>query len=462
MSVLSNSVPANVPDVGFGLKRISILHLVAVVSALGGFLLCAAVATVVVVNARLAVEREVSAAFDLARQTISMRMPTSFDGNDTLGEAVRLAKEVDAQRHVSVELLDTKGNRIQIRASGAERSPEAPAWFEVLLSHDVRREVYSVTSYPNVLGTLNLLSDPTDEIGEVWEDFRLILPMIVLMGAAMAMMSILLTRFVVRRMDQIKQALVEMQGGALHVRAPEDGPLELADLSKRVNALARHLDLEQGENRMLHARLLSLSETERARIASDLHDEMGPLLFALGAAADQARQEAERASPGRNEVLIESVEAIQGYIRAVKRSAREAINELRPMLAGEATLAELLEDLASQFSDVMACATIEVEAGTQVSVEPVEEIAIYRFARESMLNALRHASPDRVVISLQDHGAEIRVRVADNGQKGAPETGHPKMGQIGMADRARAIGAEYVSPWRADGWTITEMRILRS
>ena len=85
-------------------------------------------------------------------------------------------------------------------------------------------------------------------------------------------------------------ALARMRGGDLSVRAPQTGLAELAQLSDGVNALASHLADERAENRRLQSRMMTLAEAERARIASDLHDGIGPQLFALQAEIERICQ----------------------------------------------------------------------------------------------------------------------------------------------------------------------------
>ncbi|MFD2843031.1 histidine kinase [Paracoccus cavernae] len=79
-----------------------------------------------------------------------------------------------------------------------------------------------------------------------------------------------------------------------------------------MNALASHLDEGRAENRRLQERMMTLAETERARIASDLHDDMGPQLFALRAAVGQA-QSVEKGSISPK--TMRSAQTIAGHWR---------------------------------------------------------------------------------------------------------------------------------------------------
>ena len=216
----------------------------------------------------------------------------------------------------------------------------------------------------------------------------------------------------------------------------------------------------------LRSRIVNACDSERARIASDLHDEMGPELFALNAAASQARNAlACLAGPDvREDVsrLHEAVAAIQRHTLAIQECARGAINELRPIATDAATLGEMLEEIVAGFQDAAETTRFIVRADVvlrAVQTSEITEVTIYRFVRESVLNALRHGEPDLVEVSLRCDRDGLLVRVADTGPGPAFSHTVPGCGQLGMRERARALGALYCPPWREADRTITELRV---
>lgn len=66
---------------------------------------------------------------------------------------------------------------------------------------------------------------------------------------------------------------------------PEHGPLELARLARGFNLMTGKLAATAAQNQRLNERLLTLQAEERADLARDLHDEVGPLLFAVNMTA---------------------------------------------------------------------------------------------------------------------------------------------------------------------------------
>lgn len=433
--------------------------------------LCLFVSTILIVNARQAVQEETESAFRLAHEAVVRRLPPSHGGRDTMAEAIGLAEEIDALRHVSAQILDPFGEPLQHRAQAKHRAQDdAPRWFSALMTPPEVSAVVPITHYPNVLGQLRVSADPTDEVTEVWDDFSIILPVLFMTGLAMVALTFLMSTMLTRKLQSVQAALRQMREGQLSVRAPWDRLTEFSDLADGVNTLASHLQAERAENDLLQARLIGSSEAERSRIALDLHDEMGPQLFALRAAVDHA-QEMSAGMAAPPPALVETLEAIARHAVEIQKSARTAINDLRPMLLGEASLTELLAELVTGFRDISPDSRVILDVDPEAercSPGELAELSIYRFVRESVLNALRHGRASLIRVSIEtipDGPAHIVVRVTDNGT--GPQAGRngarptPSFGQIGMQDRAKALGALYLPPWRDNKLTHTELRMPR-
>lgn len=442
-------------------KRLWSLHkIVTVVPLSVGVALGATIAAIIILNARIAIEEETASAFRTARATIAVRMPPSFARADTMGEAMQIAHEIDALRHVSAHVVDNKGTPLLNPSTPASmEDAEAPGWFTWLMRPEVKADYFTISHYPNVLGSLVVETDPTDEISEVWEDFRIIMPLLALTCIALIGMSMGFSNLILRRLHRVQDALGAMRHGDLERRAPPDHLVEFASLADDVNALAIHLKSQRAENEHLQTRLLTLAETERAKIASDLHDDMGPQLFALNAALSQAIAAARDVSGSGAAQLDDALRAISTHTDSVRDSARSAINDLRPMLMGCGSLQELLGELVAEFTEIAPEVTIDLDCKNQVAADELAETAIYRFVRESLLNAIRHGKAQRIRIEM--HLAEdlIVTKVRDDGRGPSgrlPSRGH---GLTGIRDRARALGASFDPPRRVGAETVTELRM---
>ncbi|CAM3127479.1 two-component system, NarL family, sensor histidine kinase UhpB [Paracoccus aminovorans] len=434
--------------------------------ALGGAALVwlaifAIIASVLLLNARSAVREETLSAFRLASAFATMRLPTDFERRDMMAEARSIAADIESQRHVAAELRDARGRPVALPPAPAAPPEAAPRWFAALLAPQPQSDLIPVTQYPNVLGVLEIRTDPQDEIAEAWADVRLILPLMAATALAAIGVTMAVTALVLRRLGLLGAALARMRAGDLAVRAPQTGLTELAHLSDGVNALASHLADERARNRSLQGRMMALAEAERARIASDLHDGIGPQLFALQAAVAQAGQ---RAAPLDDPPLAAALDAVSRHAGAIRDSARAAIDDLRLAPAEGASLAEMLQELAIEFTEIAP--GVEIALDTPPALPEPDEagrIALYRFVRESVLNALRHAQPTRVRVTLAQAGGALLAQVEDDGPgpaaAGSAGAGRKGLGQAGMRDRASALGGRYLPPRREGAVTVTEFRL---
>ena len=85
---------------------------------------------------------------------------------------------------------------------------------------------------------------------------------------------------------------------------------------------------------------------------------------------------------------------------------------------------------------------------------------MFRFVRESVLNALRHAAPRRIEVALRAEAGWLVARVSDDGTGPGPIRKNAQgLGQTGMRDRAAALNGRYQPPRREAGRTVTEFRL---
>ncbi|MBD9525426.1 LapD/MoxY N-terminal periplasmic domain-containing protein [Paracoccus sp. PAR01] len=410
--------------------------------------------SVVIWHARDSVRRETESAFMLAKAAATLTLPTAFQRRDVMAEATRIAADIRAQRHVTAELRDAAGQQVQLPAMlPVPVENDAPEWFARLFRPPPMQDVFPITQYPNVLGLLEIRTEPSDAIAEIWRDLTVLVPLLLVTGLLAVGSTMALTLLVVRRLNQLGAGLERMRIGELDAQTPRSGLAELDALGEGIDTLASHLARERAENRLLQGRMLSLAEAERARIATDLHDEIGPRLFALRAAVEQARR--QDVSPE----LAENLAAIAAHSDAIRDSARAAIDDLRPSPDDAEGLEEMIRELLIDFGEAAPQVAFDLHI-PEALPEPGESgrIAMYRFIRESVLNALRHARPTHIAVEIQTEGRQIRARVCDDGPAPLRE-GRRGLGHQGMRDRAAAIGADWLPPRRDGGMTVTEFRM---
>jgi signal transduction histidine kinase len=191
---------------------------------------------------------------------------------------------------------------------------------------------------------------------------------------------------------------------------PEDREL-LGALAGQVAAVARNaqllslLEAKVEELSALNSRLQRAQEEERARLSADLHDE--PLQTAIQLQRRLAEGgEADGEAAGR----LALGHALVAQLRAVCAGARpSALDDL----GLPAALDALALDLGER-GGVPVLVDVDPElSGARLSSE--RQMALYRAAQEAINNALRHARPATVRVSLRHAGDAARLEVADDG-----------------------------------------------
>jgi signal transduction histidine kinase len=188
----------------------------------------------------------------------------------------------------------------------------------------------------------------------------------------------------------------------------------------------------------LSGRLLEVEETERGRVARELHDGVGQLLTAvklrLAALVPSAADYALRRS--------ECIAAIDEALEQVRRMARD----LRPSQLDDLGLvAALRSHLDRQASSAGFKPNFNDErVPTRLASEI--ETTCFRIAQEALTNVARHAQASEVWVTLAGTAAELSLEVRDNGRGfdvAAAQSGAAagrSMGLLSMEERATLAG----------------------
>lgn len=188
---------------------------------------------------------------------------------------------------------------------------------------------------------------------------------------------------------------------------------------------------------------------ERQRIARDLHDGLGADLAAMAWRAQRLESE-----------LVEANQDVAGGLGSITERATQGIDELRTVVwalrSPTRRWPELVEYLQQRLAELCARKVrLTIESGPDGCDEALSgETAthVIRITQEAVRNALRHASPTHIAVSLT-FGATIRLSVEDDGG-GLPD-GVLETSRGGLANlRARALecGGTF-TPESVGGWT---------
>jgi len=232
------------------------------------------------------------------------------------------------------------------------------------------------------------------------------------------------------------------------------------DITARKLAEER-LDRSHRQLRALSARLESLREEERRRIAREIHDELGQMLTGLKmdlrwAEKHLARENSKTLNPVLDKI-VEAGELASATIGSVQRIARE----LRPDVLDDLGLAAALKHEAARWQNRTGIACQLSAPEPPLSPSPDVATTVFRIFQEALTNVARHAEATEVQVALREEDAQIVLRVADNGKgiRPADLEGTKSLGLLGMKERAQAFGGEVTFQNQAPRGTIVTLRL---
>jgi signal transduction histidine kinase len=210
--------------------------------------------------------------------------------------------------------------------------------------------------------------------------------------------------------------------------------------------LARDLTEQKQELRLLSTRLIDTLETERRRIARELHDAMSQSFTAieinLATVLTDLPPDLREQFEGR---LSESRELAD---TAVKR-VRELILGLRPIMLDDLGLIPTVRWHIQRFSErtkIEVTPDLEEKEGR---LPPAYETALYRTVQETLTNVARHAEASHVLVSLHWGDTRAELFIEDNGKGFDPkrvtrsDDNSYSMGLLGIQERVAALNGTF-------------------
>jgi signal transduction histidine kinase len=174
-------------------------------------------------------------------------------------------------------------------------------------------------------------------------------------------------------------------------------------------------------NQDLAGRLINAQEAERTRIARDLHDDLSQQLAGLSMMLSGLKRKTDKVSADAD--IDRTIAALQVHTTALADSIRDISHELHPSVLEHAGLAATLE---------RHCADVEKHHGITVSfsaddnhgsLTPDVALCLFRVAQEALTNAVRHARPGTIRVTLTVTNESIALSVVDDGIGFVPDSG---------------------------------------
>lgn len=258
----------------------------------------------------------------------------------------------------------------------------------------------------------------------------------------------------------VKQAL---QGGAVNalLTSRHDGNEWYADFflffDHELGRGALFFGCDITQRKLIERELLRVSDVEKNRIGSDLHDGLGQYLTGISCLSAALRDKLSANS--RSEA--EDAATISGLVQEAIAQTRALARGLCPVQLETAGLDTALEDMTYQVQRLHGIDCRFVTAGTIPSCDSTVALHLYRIAQEAINNAVKHSGAKRITVTLDFSGENKVLRIEDDGCGFDPEVKHgPSSGLQLMPYRAAMIGGTLSITSQPSAGTTVECRFV--
>jgi two-component system sensor histidine kinase UhpB len=357
-----------------------------------------------------------------------------------------LVADFDGDRHLrAMHVID--GKVVKASKLAKPESP-APAWFFNLLAGPPKVLDVELPPAFDSYGSIILQTDANNEVAEVWSDVGLTLSVLTIFCALVLAFVYWILSSAIRPLQDLTAAFARVGGRDYRERVNERGPLELVRLYQGFNQMVERLAHTEQQNKRLQEQLATVQDEERADLARNLHDEIGPLLFAADVDAVAIGQLAQA---GNHPQIPERVGIIRQAISQMQRHVRDILGRLRPAVLLDVGLAHAIDNLVSFWRAHRPNLKFHVDVPEEGFGE-VLDATVYRIVQESVSNAVRHGTASTIEIAVKTDGdGSLGICIVDDGG-GLKSDGRPGgVGIIGMQERVATLGGTLEVKDRPDG-----------
>ena len=232
-----------------------------------------------------------------------------------------------------------------------------------------------------------------------------------------------------QRWAEIKAITRRLEDGAV----VWDGIVWDISESKRIEL---ELASSREQLRELSAHLESVREEEKARIAREVHDELGQMLTVLKLETSMCELAYAQLDPG----LHERLNSMKRLIAQLFQLVRDVATALRPPIL-DAGIASAIEWQARRFEARTQIPCLVQVPDNLPALSDAKAIGLFRILQEALTNVMRHAQAHTVELTLTLEGGDLCLCVSDDGVGFIAPLGRPtSFGVVGMRERVLIMG----------------------
>ena len=185
------------------------------------------------------------------------------------------------------------------------------------------------------------------------------------------------------------------------------------DITERKRA-EETLKESEKQLRYLSSQLMTAQESERRRVARELHDGLGQILTAIKFRVESFLQEI---SKSRMKIKAKSLEAVIPMVQESVREIRRIQTDLRPSILDDLGILSTISWFCREFQTTYSHIRIEKEIDIREENVPESlKMVIYRIMQEALNNISKHGQADLIHLAFRKSGGGLELSIQDNGQ----------------------------------------------
>ena len=290
-------------------------------------------------------------------------------------------------------------------------------------------------------------------------EWRIMLVISIALAVGLAV-NLLLVAIAVRPSRDLEETATRVWAGDLETRVPRSAvaDADLAQVGGMLNILLTALSEDRARVRTLAKEVVRTGDRERSLVGKELHDSIAQSLAALRYQLIAVERETPDAE------LAEKIRAVRHSAGEVLEQVRLLSHNVHPQILEDLGLVPALRHLARTAADgPTVSVNVAPEVESQLRSLPNDiAAAVYRVARESVANALRHGAPGKIEIGVGLAADQLVMHVEDDGNGFDPERAEKEgqaMGLFQMRERIALLNGKVEIVSRPQHGTTVRVRV---
>jgi PAS domain S-box-containing protein len=219
------------------------------------------------------------------------------------------------------------------------------------------------------------------------------------------------------------------------------------------------LRANERELRALTGRLLQAQETERRRIARELHDDLNQSLALLAVELDLLGQK-----PPESIVQLGGImQELSSRVKQLSSTVHGLSHLLHPSKLEQLGLVSAVRALCKELHQAHGLTIDFAHQHVPLSIPHDTSLCLYRIAQEALRNVIKHSGAGSTHVELRGSEEEITLRIVDDGagfEIGSLD-GQSGLGLVSMRERLRLVGGTIAIDSRKSAGTRIDVRVPR-